>query len=137
MNILKSVTMETQHCASRYEVEEEENDESMLADLSFVSAELSPNEGQLPYIFKALEGGVFTCRSSYGSIHLAQLTQQTHFYGVGVAGRKTTPCCYCAHVFCTSQGLYDWRFYIVITRDLDTQKEVCSVNFTMMMVTQN
>ena len=134
MNILKSVTMETQHCASRYEVEEEE---SVLADLSFVLAEPSPSEGQLPYVFKALEGGVFTCRSSYGSIQLTQPTQQTHFYGVGVAGRKTTPCCYCAHVFCTGQGPYDWRFYIVITRDLETQKEVCPGNFTMMIVTQN
>ena len=125
VNILKSVTMELQHCASRYEVEEEEEEEgdgSMLADLSFVSAKPSPSEDQLPYLFKPQEGGVFTCHSSYGSI---QLTQHAHFYGVGVAGRKMTPRCYCAHVFCAGQGSYDWRFYIVITRDLDVQKEVC------------
>ena len=125
VNILKSVTMELQHCASRYEVEEEEEEEgdgSMLADLSFVSAKPSPSEDQLPYLFKTLEGGVFTCHGSYGSI---QLTQPAHFYGVGVAGRKMTPRCYCAHVFCAGQGSYDWRFYIVITRDLDVQKEVC------------
>lgn len=125
VNTLKSVTMELQHCASRYEVEEEmeeEGDGSLFADLSFVLAKPSPSEDQLPYLFKALEGGLFNCHSSYGSI---QLTQHTQFYGVGVAGRKMTPRCYCAHVFCADQGSYDWRFHIVITRDLDAQKEVC------------
>ena len=138
VNTLKSVTMELQHCASRYEVEEEveeEGDGSLLADLSFVLAKPSPSEDQLPYLFKALEGELFNCHSSNGTI---QLTQPTHFYGVGVAGRKMTPRCYCAHVFCADHGPYDWRFHIVITRDLDVQKEVCpGISFDCKLKAQN
>ena len=113
---LKPVTLEIQHCASRHEIEDE--DESSLADLSFMSAESFAEVGHLPYIFKALEGGVFTDYSSYGSIQLTQLS------GVGVAGCKATPCCYRAHVYRTNTGVRDWRFYFVVTRDLEAQRKV-------------
>ena len=116
---LKPVTLEIQHCASRHEIEDEDEDESSLADLSFISAESFAEVGHLPYIFKALEGGVFTDCSTYGSIQLTQLS------GVGVAGCKATPCCYRAHVYRTNTGARDWRFYFAVTRDLDTQRKVC------------
>lgn len=113
---LKPVTLEIQHCASRHEIED--LDKSTLADLSFISTKSFAEVDRLPYIFKALEGGVFTAYSSYGSIELTQ------FSGVGVAGSKKTPSCYRAHVYCTSIGAHDWRFYISISRDLDAQKKV-------------
>jgi len=118
---LKPVTLEIQHCASRHEIED--LDKSTLADLSFISTKSFAEVDHLPYIFKALEGGVFTAYSSYGSIELTQ------FSGVGVAGSKKTPSCYRAHVYCTNIGAHDWRFYFSITRDLDVQKKVFYVAF--------
>ena len=100
----KPVTLEIQHCTLR-------EDETVLSDLSFVSTVCSQRD--LPYRFKQLDGGVFTISSSYGSIQL------DHFSGIGVAGSNETPRSYCAHLYHTMKQIYDWRYYLAITRDLE------------------
>ena len=102
----KPVTLEIQHCALR-------EDEAALSHLTFVSTKCSQRD--LPYIFRELDGGVFTTQYSYGSIQLS------HFSGVAVTGRKNTPRSYCAHLYHTMKQVYDWRFYLVITQDIDAQ----------------
>ena len=104
----KPVTLEIQHCALT-------ENETGLSDLSFVSAKCS--ERDLPYRFKQLDGGVFT-HSSYGSIQLS------HFSGIGVTGRKNTPKSYCARLYSTMKEICDWRYYFVITQDLDAKNMV-------------
>ena len=106
------VTLEIQHCASR--------DEASFADLNFISTKCSQRE--LPYIFKPLDGGRFPADSSYGSIQLS------HFSGVAIAGKKGTPRAYCAQIYYTiKKEPFDWRFYLFITKDLDTLKTVCDM----------
>ena len=106
----KPVTLEIQHCALR-------EDDATLSNLSFVSAKCS--QKKLPYNFKRVDGGVFTTHSSYGSIQLS------HFSGLGVTGGKRTPRLYCAHLYHTKKQTYDWRYYFVITQDLDAKNMVC------------
>ena len=60
---------------------------------------------------------MFSPYSFYGSIQL------THFSGVGIAGRKRTPRSYCAQIYRT-KGVHDWRFYFVVTQDIENQIEV-------------
>ena len=103
---LKPVTLEIQHCTLR-------EDETVLSDLKFVSAKCS--QELLPYRFRPVAGGVFTIHSSYGSIQL------THFSGLGIAGRKGIPRSYCAHIYYSSKGTYNWRFYFTITQNLDSR----------------
>ena len=107
----KPVTLEIQHCAVR-------EDETALSGLTFVSAKCSQKD--LPYKFRQVEGGVFTTHSSYGSIQL------NHFSGFGVTGRKRTPRSYCAHLYHTMKQMYEWRFYFVITQDLEAKNMVYS-----------
>ena len=96
----KPVTLEIQHCGLRA-------DETVLPDLSFVSARCSQRD--LPYRFEQLDGGLFTTYSYYGSIQLK------HFSGIGIAGRKSTPRSYCVHLYHSIKQIYDWRFYLAIT----------------------
>ena len=108
----KPVTLEIQHCASR--------DEASFAGLNFISAKCS--QKTLPYTFKQLDGGKFPTDSSYGSIQLS------HFSGIGVTGKKRTPRAYCAQIYYTiKEEASDWRFYFIITKDLDTLKTVCDM----------
>ena len=103
------VTLEIQHCALR-------EDDEVLSSLNFVSANCSQKD--LPYRFRQVEGGVFTTHSSYGSIQLS------HFSGNAVTGRKKTPRSYCAHLYHTMKQVYDWRYYFIITQDLDAKNTV-------------
>ena len=106
----KPVTLEIQHCALT-------EDETVLSDLSFVSANCTQRD--LPYRFKPVAGGVFSRHSSYGSIQL------DHFSGIGIIGRILgTRRSYCAHLYHTKNQLYEWRFYFVITQDLDAKNTV-------------
>ena len=100
----KPVTLEIQHCAIT-------EDETVLSDLCFVSAMCSQKD--LPYRFKQLDGGVFTTHSLYGSIQLS------HFSGIGVTGSEETPRLYCAHLYHAMKQIYDWRYYLAITQDLE------------------
>ena len=108
----KPVTLEIQHCALR-------EDETVLSDLSFVSAKDSQKD--LSYRFKQLDGGVFSTHSSYGSIRLI------HFCGIGVVGRRQTPRSYCTHLYRSVKQIYDWRYYLAITEDLEAFKTVSSL----------
>ena len=105
----KPVTLEIQHCALR-------EDEAALSSLRFVSAKCSHRD--LPYKFRQVDGGVFTVHSSYGSIQL------NHFSGIGVTGKKGNLQSYCAYLFHTVEPMYDWKYYFVITQDLDTKNTV-------------
>ena len=105
----KPVTLEIQHCALR-------EDETILSDLSFVSAKCSQRD--LPYKFKQLDGGTFTTDSAYGSIQL------THFSGIGITGKRKTPRSYCAHLYHAMKQIDDWRFYLAITQDHPTPNTV-------------
>ena len=98
----KPVTLEIQHCVLA-------EDETVLSDLSFVSAMCSQRD--LPYRFKQMDEGLFTTHSSYGSIQLK------HFSGIGVVGKKSTPRSYCAHLYHSMKQIYDWRFYLAITQN--------------------
>ena len=102
----KPITLEIQHCALR-------EDETVLSDLSFVSANCS--QRYLPYRFRRVDGGVFTKCSSYGSILL------NHFSGNAVIGKKGRPRSYCAHLYRKMKHVHDWRFYLVITQNIDAQ----------------
>ena len=107
----KPVTLELQHCALT-------EDEAALSHLSFVSANCTQRD--LPYRFRQLAGGVFTTQSSYGSIQLS------HFSGIGIIGRILgTRRSYCAHLYHTKKKVDEWRFYFVITQDLDANNTVC------------
>ena len=106
----KPVTLELQHCALT-------EDEAALSHLSFVSANCSQRD--LPYRFRQLDWGVFTKHSSYGSIQL------NRYSGIGIMGRKRTSRSYCAHLYYTVKKVYEWRFYFVITQDLDAKNTVC------------
>ena len=105
----KPVILEIQHCTFQ-------ENETVLSDLSFVSAKCSQKD--LPYTFRQVDGGVFTTHSSYGSIQLS------HFSGFAVTGRKSTPRSYCAHLYQTMKQMYDWRFYFIITQDLEAKNMV-------------
>ena len=105
----KPVTLEIQHCALR-------EDEAALSSLSFVSAKCSQRD--LPYKFRQVDGGVFTVHSSYGSIQL------NRFSGIGVTAKKGTLQSYCAHLFHTVELMYDWKYYFVITQDLNAKNTV-------------
>ena len=105
---IKPVTLEIQHCALR--------DEATLSGLSFVSAKCS--QRSLPYKFRPVDGGVFTTHSSYGSIQLS------HFSGNAVTGGKRTPQSYCAHLYHTMKKMYDWRYYFILTQDLNAKNTV-------------
>ena len=39
---------------------------------------------------------------------------------IAVARKKRTPRSYCAHLYYTRKRMYEWRFYFVITQDLDS-----------------
>ena len=104
------VTLEIQHCALR-------EDEATLSNLSIISARCSQKD--LPYIFREVDGGVFTTKSSYGYIQLS------HFSGFAVTGRKSTPRLYCAHLYYTMKQMHDWRYYFVIAQDLEAKNTVC------------
>jgi len=106
---MKPVTLEIQHCALR-------EDEATLSGLSFVSAKCS--QRSLPYKFRPVDGGVFTTHSSYGSIQLS------HFSGNAVTGGKRTPQSYCAHLYHTMKKMYDWRYYFILTQDLNAKNTV-------------
>ena len=105
----KPVTLEIKHCAFS-------EDETIISDLSFVSAKCSQKD--LPYRFIKVDGGVFSIHSSYGSIELS------HFSGYGVTGRKEIPRMYCVHSYYIKKQKCEWRFYVVITRDLAVQNAV-------------
>ena len=106
---IKPVTLEIQHCAFR-------EDDANLSSLSFISAKCS--QWSLPYRFRPVDGGVFTTHSSYGSIQLS------HFSGFGITGRKRTPRSYCAHLYHTMKKMYEWRYYFILTQDLNAKNTV-------------
>ena len=106
----KAATLEIQHSAL---VKDE-----ALSGLHFVSATRSQKD--LPYIFKQLDGGVFSAYSSFGSIQLS------HFCGTAIAGSRDTPRLYCAYLYRTIKQLHDWRFYFAVTQDHPVQNTVSS-----------
>ena len=107
----KPLTLEIQHCALT-------EDEAALSSLSFVYTNC--NQRELPYSFRQLAGGVFTTHSSYGSLTLS------HFSGIGIIGRILgTQRSYCAYLYHTKKKVDEWRFYFVITQDLDANNTVC------------
>ena len=108
----KLVTLQIQHCASR--------DEASFPNLNFISTKRS--QKTLTYTFKQLDGGRFSAHSSYGGIQLS------HFCGVAIAGKKGISRAYCAQIYYTiKKEPFDWRFYLFITKDLDTLKTVCDM----------
>jgi len=118
---LKPVTLEIQHCTLR-------EDETFISDLKFVSARCS--QKSLPYTFRPLDDGVFTSHSSYGSIQL------THFSGVAITGKKRTPRSHCVHVYYSNKGILNWRFYFIITQNLDTPITVSLLSISCMIYWQ-
>ena len=108
---INPVMLEIQHCALR-----ENHSETVLSHLSFVSAKCS--QKKLPYRFTQLDGGVFSPHSSYGCIELS------HFSGFGVTGKRSTSRSYCAHLYHKMNHMHEWRFYFIITQDLDAKNTV-------------
>ena len=101
----KPVKMEAQHCANF----------SNPSQLCFVRTNCT--QKSLPYKFKIVDGGSFTCGSKYGVL------SAPHFSGNGIA-KEVTPgehsCQYCAQVYFTVKHLQDyWYCHFVITKDLE------------------
>ena len=116
------VTVELQHCADI-------TSHKAAARLRFVRAKCS--QPDLPYHFDFLDGGVFTGRSSYGSIKLS------HFSILGIVRRGTqavsrwfygaTSSRYDAHLFYGSSSLRSTEAHFAITQGLELQVEVIIV----------
>jgi len=111
-NSMKPVTLDIQHCASRHD--------ASSSDLKLVSAKCTQKDH--PYIFKQLDGGVFSRNSSYGSIQLR------HFCGIGIAGRKRTQRSYCGQILTIKKKVSHWRVFFIITLKLDALMTVCDVH---------
>ena len=100
----KPVTIEAQHCANF----------SNPSQLCFVRTNCT--QKSLPYKFKIVDGGSFTCGSKYGVL------SAPHFSGNGIA-KEVTPgehsCQYCAQVYFTAKLRDYWYCHFVITKDLE------------------
>lgn len=105
----KSITVEIQHCAKP----------TQCSRLSFVRAKCS--QADLPYLFKTLDGGVFTTSSTYGCITLDQ------FSGVAVTQEGNEDRQYCASLFYLGRAA-SRQIHFVITWDQEVQTKV-SHNF--------
>ncbi len=104
------VTLEIQHYAksiTRY-------------PLKFAVAKCS--QGDLPYQFKPLEGGVFSSFSSYASIALL------HFSGLGVTQEaEGSEQLYCAKQYYIGSRI-NWTAHFVVTKDLEAYITVSTYN---------
>lgn len=105
----KPITVEIQHCAKP----------TQCSRLSFVRAKCS--QADLPYLFKTLDGGVFTTSSTYGCITLDQ------FSGVAVTQEGNEDRQYCASLFYLGRAA-SRQIHFVITWDQEVQTKV-SHNF--------
>ena len=107
------ITVEMQHCVKP----------SHTSRLSFVHAKCS--QVQLPYDFKAVEGGVFSSESPYGCVQLY------HFSLVGlVINLILSEVIYCARLYYVKKGVNQREIHFVITKNLELYTKVRSNLFT-------
>lgn len=118
VKLARPVTLEVQHCSSH------EREDS--TSLCFVVAQ---TKSELPYRFEKLKGGIFSSNYSYGSISL------DHFCLFGIARRWLEsiffPLRYRAQLYhnCQDNATTDWSLHFVITKELDSEITVCSVQY--------
>ena len=110
----KPLTVEIQHCAVL-------SSDQQCTQLTFVSTKCTQKE--LPYIFKAQNGGVFGHHSTYGSLSLSQ------FSWLGVAKRKVSqwfrrvqP-----HPSTSVQTIHDQPKELALTKTTDTELSIPAV----------
>ena len=108
----KQVTLEIEHCALC-------NSPDDCEALTFAVAKTRTKE--LPYSFEVLPGGVFTPKSSHGSIRVHKFSLYTIL--AKLRSRKR----YCAQLFYFPIQLTYWRLCIVFTRDLEAETQVLQV----------
>ena len=107
------ITVEMQHCAKC----------THKSTLSFVHAKCS--QVQLPYDFKAVEGGVFSSESSYGCVQLY------HFSLIAVVRELILPkVIYCASLYYVKKGVNQREIHFVITKNLELYTTVRSNLYT-------
>ena len=108
------ITVEMQHCMKQ----------THTSKLSFVHAKCS--QVQLPYAFKAVEGGVFCSESAYGCVELH------HFSLLGLVINMMLPGVqlYCASLYYLKKGVNQREIHFVITRNLGAHTTVRSNFFT-------
>ena len=110
VKLSKCATLEVQHCSSQRE------------DLSFVRAECT--QELLPYVFRRQEGGVFSERSSYGSIELSRFSG----WGIGWLKSLFQPDSqqYSGQVFYASEAPSKWQVLFAVRHrgDLDLDDTV-------------
>ena len=102
----KPIKIEIQHCANFNKPNQ----------LRFVCSSLA--QKSIPYIFKFMEGGLFTSGSKYGTL------STTHFCGIAIVKEVISgepSCRYCAQVYFTVKSLQDYWYYchFVVTKDLE------------------
>ena len=114
----KSFTIQIQHCAHPDDV----------PSLSFAVVNMSQQE--LPLTFKLHEGGIFTHNSSYGSISMPTLHSVLLLAVVAKLPYifKSPSPQYCMQHFYIRDQPHDWRLHIVISRDLEVEAKVRSVD---------
>ena len=108
----KPVTLEIEHCADC-------NSPDDCEDLTFAVAKTSTQEP--PYSFEVLPGGVFTPKSSHGSIRVQ------NFSLIAIFKRFLSRTRYCAQLFYVPVQPTDWRLYFVVTRDLEAEAQVLQI----------
>ena len=112
----KPVTIEVQHCANFRTTNQ----------LCFVCTSCA--QKSLPYKFKVINGGSFSCHSKYGVL------STTNFSGIGIA-KEVEPsehsCQYCAQVYYTDKNLRNYWYYchFVVTKDLEMCLAVSKIKF--------
>ena len=103
----KNVTVQIQHCASRGQRDK----------LRFVRT--LGNSNQLPpYNFQALEEGIFSNTSSFGTLNV------TRFSGLAITSHGPAERLYTAKLFYIGTTLESWFIHLAITWDTDVHNKV-------------
>ena len=108
------ITVEMQHCVKP----------THTSNLSFVHAKCS--QAQLPYVFKVVEGGVFSSESAYGSVQLCQFSFWAQVIDMILPGVQL----YCASLYYLKKGVNQREIHFVITKNLEAHTTVRSNPFT-------
>ena len=108
----KRLTLEIQHCVKP----------THTSKLRFIRTKCT--QTHLPYKFKDIEGGVFTCDSAYGSVEVEQ------FSGMGIVDENpVSDRVYCAFLYYLRKGTNQRDIHFVITWNAEPHTTVSSLKY--------
>ena len=122
--LAKPITIEIKHCAHC-------NSPHDGSNLTFATAKSLTSQMELPYKFELLPGGCFTPQSRYGKLsiqHFSIFAILTNFV------QWFFTLYYYAQGYYIRKQITDWRVYFIITKDLQTQHEVCESPCTYLLL---